>query len=59
MNEELYRTLLDSAVDLGADELAPLRDTARRHQVTVLTELNERARESSRATITLLVNQDA
>ncbi len=51
VNEALHQRLLDSSVDLSGDELAPLCDAASRYQVTVVTGLNERASESSRATL--------
>ena len=40
--DALYGRLLDSAVDLSADHLGPLREAARRHDVTVVCGINER-----------------
>ncbi|HHQ15057.1 MAG TPA: carbon-nitrogen hydrolase family protein [Chromatiales bacterium] len=61
VNEELYQRLLDSSVALDSGELAPLCDAARKHRVTVVTGLNERAGESSRATLynsVVVIGQD-
>jgi len=51
INEELHARLLASAVDISANELAPLCDAAREHGITLVCGLNERAGELSRATL--------
>jgi nitrilase len=51
LSEKLHRTLLANAVDLGRDDLAPLRDAARSHGVTVTCGVHERDGEFSRGTI--------
>jgi nitrilase len=38
---QLHGRLLDNAVDLGADQLAPLCEAARTHQVTIVCGINE------------------
>jgi nitrilase len=48
---ELHRRLLESSVDLTADQLAPLRDAARRRNVTVVCGVQERDGEFSRTTL--------
>jgi nitrilase len=40
--EAIHQRLLDNAVDLGRDHLAPLVEAARQHQVTVLCGIHER-----------------
>jgi len=51
LSEALHARLLDNAVNLAADDLAPLRDAARRHEVTVVCGLNERDSQLSKATL--------
>ncbi|MEO6487728.1 MAG: carbon-nitrogen hydrolase family protein [Thermoanaerobaculia bacterium] len=51
LSERLHRTLLDNAIDLEADELAPLREAAKEHRVTVVCGINERDGEFSRGTL--------
>ena len=51
LSERLHRALLDNSVDLAADELAPLREAARKHQVTVVCGINERDGTFSRGTL--------
>lgn len=51
LNEEIHARLLQSAVDLDEDELAPLYEAVRRNQVTIVCGLNERDHDLSRATI--------
>jgi nitrilase len=41
-SEVLHQKLLENAVDVGGDDLAPLYDAARTHRVTVVCGLNER-----------------
>jgi len=49
LSERLHRTLLDNAIDLEADGLAPLREAAKEHRVTVVCGINERDGEFSRS----------
>jgi len=51
LSEELHARLLNNSVNLDADDLAPLRDAARRHDVTVVCGLNERDGKLSQATL--------
>lgn len=50
-NEALHRRLLENAVDLDSDQLAPLCQAARQHRVTVVCGIHERDHRSSRATL--------
>ncbi len=50
-SEVLHSRLLENAVDLDSDQLDPLYDAARRHQVTVVCGMHERDHESSRTTL--------
>jgi len=49
--ETLHARLLANAVNLAADELAPLRAAAKKHQVTIVCGIDERDGEASRGTI--------
>lgn len=49
--ERLHRALLENAVDLSTDDLAPLRDAAREHGVTIVCGINERDGTFSRGTL--------
>jgi len=51
INEALHVRLLDSAVDLNANQLEPLYETAKKHAITVVCGLNERDGAMSQATI--------
>ncbi len=51
LSESLYARLLDQAVDLDADGLAPLREAARKHRVTVVCGVHERDGMGSRSTL--------
>jgi nitrilase len=51
LSERLHRALLDNAVNLAADDLAPLREAARQHQVTVVCGIHERDGAFSRGTL--------
>ena len=51
LTEQLHQRLLANAVDLGADDLAPLRQAARQHEVTVVCGINERDAAFSRDTL--------
>ena len=50
-NEALHKRLLENAVDLESDQLAPLCRAAQKNQVTVVCGMNERDPCSSRATL--------
>jgi nitrilase len=50
-NEALHKRLLEHAVDLESDQLAPLYQAARKHQVTVVCGMHERDHRCSRATL--------
>lgn len=49
--ERLHAALLENAVSLDADQLAPLREAARKHQATVVCGLHERDAKFSRGTL--------
>ena len=49
--EQLHSLLLASAVNLQSNELAPLCQAAREHQVTIVCGINERDADFSRGTI--------
>ncbi|HET7202732.1 MAG TPA: carbon-nitrogen hydrolase family protein [Steroidobacteraceae bacterium] len=49
--EKLHARLLGNAVSLDGDDLAPLREAAREHEVTVVCGIDERDAEFSRSTI--------
>ena len=49
--ETLHARLLANAVNLEADDLAPLRAAARKHRVTIVCGIDERDGEASRGTI--------
>jgi len=51
LSEDLHARLLENAVDLAADDLAPLRAAARKYEVTVVCGLNERDSRLSKATL--------
>jgi len=51
LNEALHARLLDSAVDLGVDDLDPLFEAARARQITIVCGLNERDSQLSKATL--------
>ena len=51
LSERLHRALLENAVDLANDDLAPLREAARKHRVTVICGINERDGAFSRGTL--------
>lgn len=48
---EIWRRFLPQTVDLELDQLAPLRDAARRRSVTITLGINERDGSFSRATV--------
>ena len=49
--EALHKRLLENAVDLESNQLDPLYQAARKHQVTVVCGMHERDHRSSRATL--------
>ena len=51
LTEQLHARLRASAVDLGGDHLAPLRQASRQHAVTVVCGVNECDAEFSRGTL--------
>ena len=51
VTHEIHARLVEGAVDLEQDGLAPLREAARRLQVTVVTGVHEREGSFSRATL--------
>ena len=51
LTSEIHTRLVANAVDLSRDELAPVREAARRNGVTVLIGIHEIAGELSRSTI--------
>ncbi len=51
LTEQLHAALLENAVDLERDDLAPLRDAAREHGVTVVCGMDERDASFSRTTL--------
>ncbi|HJW10760.1 MAG TPA: nitrilase-related carbon-nitrogen hydrolase, partial [Albitalea sp.] len=51
LTERLHAQLRANAVSLDGDDLAPLRDAARRHEVTVVCGIVERDTEFSRGTL--------
>ncbi len=50
-SEQIHSRLLANAVNLEADDLAPIRAVAREHEVTVVLGLNERDGSFSRTTL--------
>lgn len=51
VSEELHARLLDSAVDIDAGDLKPLRDSAKKNKLTIVCGLNERDGALSQATL--------
>ncbi|HUG26304.1 carbon-nitrogen hydrolase family protein [Piscinibacter sp.] len=51
LSERLHRALVENAVDLSKDDLAPIRDAAREHRVTVVCGINERDGRFSRGSL--------
>lgn len=59
--EAIHQRLLDNAVNLESDQLAPLYEAARKHRVTILCGINERESKLGRATLyntVILIGQD-
>jgi len=51
LNEEIHARLRENAVDLAADDLAPLCEAAIKHQVTIVCGMDERESGLSRTTL--------
>jgi nitrilase len=51
LSEKLHAALLDNAVTVGSDQLAPLQEAAREHRVTVVCGMSERDGAFSRGTM--------
>ncbi len=51
LTSEIHRELLENSVDLGADDLRPLRDAAAERHLVVVCGVNERDGEFGRSTI--------
>jgi nitrilase len=51
ISEALHARLLNNAVDIDANDLAPLCDVAKRHELTIVCGLNERDGKLSKATL--------
>lgn len=51
LSEELYARLVNNAVDIENNELAPLCEAAKAHQLTIVCGMNEREGSHSRATL--------
>jgi len=51
LTEQLHARLRANAVDLAGEDLAPLRQAARQHQVTIVCGLHEREGDFSRGTL--------
>jgi nitrilase len=51
LSERIHKRLLDNSVDLARDGLAPVRQAAQEHGLTVVCGLNERDGSLSRATL--------
>ncbi|MGC2520179.1 MAG: carbon-nitrogen hydrolase family protein [Burkholderiales bacterium] len=51
LSDKLYSQLLANAVNLDGDDLTPLREAAKEHQVTVVCGMDERDADFSRGTL--------
>ena len=51
LSEELHKRLLDNAVNVDSDDLMPLYDVARKHQLTIVCGLEERDNKLSQTTL--------
>ena len=51
LSEEIHARLLDNSVNLESDDMAPLYDAAKKHQVTIMCGMNERESNLSQATL--------
>ncbi|KPK12037.1 MAG: nitrilase [Acidithiobacillales bacterium SG8_45] len=51
LNEEIHSRLLDNAVNIDSDDLAPLLASAKKHQVTIVCGMHERDNQLSQSTL--------
>ena len=51
LTEEIHTRLLDNAVNLETDDLAPLYDAAKKHKMTIVCGIDERESRLSQATL--------
>lgn len=51
VSEQLHERLLNNAVDMDSDDLGPLYEVARKHQLTIVCGINERDNKLSRTTL--------
>ena len=51
LSEEIHARLLDNSVNLESDDMVPLYDAAKKHQVTIMCGMNERESNLSQATL--------
>jgi len=51
ISEQLHQLLLQNAIDLDSDDLAPIQRAAKEHKLTVVCGINERDSQNSRATL--------
>jgi len=51
LSEEIHARLLDNSVNLESDDMVPLYDAAKEHQVTIMCGMNERESNLSQATL--------
>ncbi len=51
LSEELHARLLDNAVNVESDDLVPIYEAAKRHQVTIVCGIEERESQLGRATL--------
>ena len=51
LSEEIHARLLDNAVNLESNDMAPLFEAAKKHQVTIMCGMNERESNLSQATL--------
>lgn len=50
-SETLHRQLLENSIDLGTNDLSPLMQAAREHELTLVCGMNERDNSLSRSTV--------
>ena len=51
LSEEIHARLLDNSVNLESNDMAPLYEAAKKHQVTIMCGMNERESNLSQATL--------
>lgn len=51
VSEQLHERLLNNAVDMDSNDLDPLYDAAKKHQLTIVCGINERDNQLSRSTL--------